>query len=214
MPPAGFRTCGTVQHPTDGVSARRVSLGTGPRVRRGRCVHPPAGGAVLVHAVRSSCCWCAVRGRFRRCALVGHGPAANAKQRTRACSTGDAVIDRTGENRIFYDLSELHFSPKMYGTFENGRVEQVAPFIRRGAVHAVSARLGSSRPCGAGIAPRAFRNYRPYAEMARAHSALCPTCTVSHSGRPRPVVAVPCQARYGGALQAVRWGAIRGASTA
>ena len=151
---------------------------------------------------------------FRRCALVGHGPAANAKQRTRACSTGDAVIDRTGENRIFYDLSELHFSPKMYGTFENGRVEQVAPFIRRGAVHAVSARLGSSRPCGAGIAPRAFRNYRPYAEMARAHSALCPTCTVSHSGRPRPVVAVPCQARYGGALQAVRWGAIRGASTA
>ena len=80
------------------------------------------------------------------------------------------MIDRTGENRIFYDLSELHFSPKMYGTFENGRVEQVAPFIRRGAVHAVSARLGSSRPCGAGIAPRAFRNYQPYAEMARAHS--------------------------------------------
>ena len=35
------------------------------------------------------------------------------------------MIDRTSENRIFYELSELQFSPKMYGTFANGRVEQV-----------------------------------------------------------------------------------------
>ena len=52
---AGFRPCGTVQHPTDGVSASRVSLGTGPRVRRGRCVHPTAGGAVSVHARGVQC---------------------------------------------------------------------------------------------------------------------------------------------------------------
>ncbi|WWC91859.1 uncharacterized protein L201_006806 [Kwoniella dendrophila CBS 6074] len=40
----------------------------------------------------------------------------------------DALISRTEELRILYVLnSEYHFGPKVYGTFQNGRVEQFFP---------------------------------------------------------------------------------------